>query len=609
MIELIPAILAIGLLLFGTAYVARAIKEHGRQVGWFTLLFVMVLLIAWQAHLILESWDTGHPTLTHTAHALTGLALAIAAFFWARRLISDARREIVVRKSLSESETAWRLLFEKSSDAVFILNGDNRIAEANDRGCALLGYTREQLLQLHAVDLFQPDRRSELAGELQAARAGDARLHERRIARFDGNVIIAEISTAPLPDGRLIATLRDVTQRKQAEEALKKSSFRLAQAAKLTRIGYFTWDISSDGITASDEIYQLIDLPVGTDLRSKDLFVRTYPDDVPEIHRALSRAIADNGQFEVEYRARLLDNATRFLHAVGQVSVDSQGNPVSVLVAVQDITDQKYAEQVLKESEDRFRRLYTETPAMMYSIDRDGRVVNVNRTWLETLGFTENEVLGHDSSEFMTEQSRRFTLTVVRPDFLKGGVCHDLPFQFVCKDGRVLDVLLSGITELSADGRPAQALVVLRDITAQRKAEAALLEERNLFLGGPTVVFNQTFKSGDLRIEYISPNVVALLGHSQQSMMESPEFAFGLIHPDDVSRFNQHIAQVLASRDAGAEQEYRLRKADGEYCWVHEYVRLSRNSEGKADFCPRLSDGHHSAETGRNEIARKQGTL
>lgn len=581
MIECIPSILSVGLLIFGTIYIAGAIRQHGRQVGWVSLLCVMMLILAWQIHPIFEVRNTGHPTSTHTVHALVGFFLSIACFLWARKLASDARHDGLIKKTLFERETAWRLLFERSSDAVFILDQSNRFVEVNDRGCALLGYPREELLRLPSTELFLRDRRPELAGELEKARNGSPRLHERHLVRKDGNVIVAEISAAPLPHGRVMATIRDVTERKEAEEALKRSAFRLAQAAKLTGIGYFTWNIPSDAVTASDEIYQLVNLPVGKELRSKDLFDLTHPDDVAEIHRAISRALAANCPFEVEYRALLPDNSIRHLHAVGQLSLDPRGNPAEVLVAVQDVTDRKYAEQILKESEDRFRRLYTDSPAMMYSIDREGHVVNVNRTWLETLGYTEEEVLGHDSSDFMTPQSRHLILTKVRSDFLNGGVCHDIPFQFVHKSGRVLDVLLSGITEKSSGGMPEQALVVLRDITAQKKAETELREERNLFIGGPTVVFRPTISAGGLAIEYISPNVVEILGFSPEQLTADGEFAMSLVHPDDLAGFHEHIARTLESTSPTAEREYRLRKSNGEFCWVHEFARLNRDSSGR----------------------------
>lgn len=118
--------------------------------------------------------------------------------------------------------------------------------------------------------------------------------------------------------------------------------------------------------------------------------------------------------------------------------------------------------------------IYMYIPVMMYSIDKEGRIITVSNYWLEQLGFEREEVIGRKSSEFLTEKSRRYAHEVILPDFFQTGVCTDASCQFVKKNGEIMDVLLSATAEKDEDENVVRSLVVLVDVTAQKRAEAEL---------------------------------------------------------------------------------------------------------------------------------------
>jgi PAS domain S-box-containing protein len=135
------------------------------------------------------------------------------------------------------------------------------------------------------------------------------------------------------------------------------------------------------------------------------------------------------------------------------------------------------AQKALTETEERYRTLYLRTPAMMHSIDLGGHIVAVSDLWLETLGYSREEVMGRRSTEFMTAESYRYSTEVVLPTFFKGeGIVHDVNYQFVTKGGDVRDILLSATFDRDASGKPVGALAVLVDVTERRKMEQALRE-------------------------------------------------------------------------------------------------------------------------------------
>ncbi len=128
----------------------------------------------------------------------------------------------------------------------------------------------------------------------------------------------------------------------------------------------------------------------------------------------------------------------------------------------------------LAESEQRVRRLYEATPAILHSIGADGRVLNVSDRWLALLGYERHEVVGRASSDFLTPASQAHARDVVLPAFFRNGFCDRVEYQFVRRDGSVVDVLLSALLERDESGNTARSLAVLEDVTATKALQKEL---------------------------------------------------------------------------------------------------------------------------------------
>ncbi|MFZ5587152.1 MAG: PAS domain S-box protein [Thermodesulfobacteriota bacterium] len=142
--------------------------------------------------------------------------------------------------------------------------------------------------------------------------------------------------------------------------------------------------------------------------------------------------------------------------------------------AGQEIERRRSAENELRESEERYRTLYHNTPAMLHSIDREGRLVSVSDYWCEALGYRAEEVIGRQLVEFLTAESRRELVERNRPLFLRTGRLKEVSYRFLKKSGEVIDVLLSAIAERDVQGGIVRSLAVLVDITERKRMEEEL---------------------------------------------------------------------------------------------------------------------------------------
>lgn len=142
--------------------------------------------------------------------------------------------------------------------------------------------------------------------------------------------------------------------------------------------------------------------------------------------------------------------------------------------ASQEIIRRRMAEGELRRSEERYRRLYHKTPALLHSVDTRGRLVNVSDYWSDALGYRDEEVIGRKLTDFLTPASRRHAEAEVLPQFFRTGQAKDVSYQFVKKNGEVVNVLLSAIAERDDQGRIVKSLAVLVDVTALKRTEEEL---------------------------------------------------------------------------------------------------------------------------------------
>lgn len=146
------------------------------------------------------------------------------------RDIAERRR---AEDMLRQSERKYRELMEQAAEAIFVTDPEwQRCEDVNQAACDLLGYTREEMLQLDVGEIFHPDEMAGGAGKAGAEKAGRVSHTKRRFRRKDGSYIPVELSSRMLPDGRLQAFARDISQWIERESALQKANIKAEAASR-----------------------------------------------------------------------------------------------------------------------------------------------------------------------------------------------------------------------------------------------------------------------------------------------------------------------------------------------------------------------------------------
>jgi two-component system, cell cycle sensor histidine kinase and response regulator CckA len=196
--------------------------------------------------------------------------------------------------ALRAREAHYRTILENIGDAVFIVDRDGRLLDVNPRACELTGYTRAELLGLGFADTWIDADRAEVPDRLAEMAAGRSQFFERRLLRSDRTTVLVEASARVLPDGRLLSTLRDITERRGLEEQLR-------QAQKMEAVGRLAGGVAHDFNNVLSVIFGY------AELMSEDLPADSPArQDVAEISKAAQRASALTRQLLAFSRQQVL---------------------------------------------------------------------------------------------------------------------------------------------------------------------------------------------------------------------------------------------------------------------------------------------------------------
>ncbi len=245
---------------------------------------------------------------------------------------------------------------------------------------------------------------------------------------------------------------------------------------------------------------------------------------------------------EYDFRTK----SDRIIHGVYTGEIIQLNNEPHVISVIHDVTERRRMEDALRESKERYKSLYNKTPVMMHSIDPQGRLLSVSDHWLHSLGYTREEVLGRPSTDFLTEDSRRYARETVLPEFLKNGQCQDIPYQFVRKNGEIIDVLLSAISEKDADGHVTRSLAVIIDITERKQADERLRESEALYETLVNQLPQNLYRIAlDGKVLFINKTLQQNLGVRLEDIIG--KIAYDLYPEDKALQYRAEDAQVIAS--------------------------------------------------------------
>jgi len=267
-------------------------------------------------------------------------------------------RLIVTRR---HSEENYLVLFEQASDAILLSDGTGNILDSNKSATQLFGYNRRELAGMHITDLYTRGELQERSLQYKDLLTTTAIRAERTIIRKNSQQVPVEVAVKLLPDGRFMAILRDISERKKTEQALKAAVERYDILAQATSDTIWDWDIAGNTKLYNPGLKKMF----GYDIRSIDnaskwLNDKIHPEDLPLVVESFQHVITNKLQhLLLEYRFQCADGSYKNIFDRSFVIYDAEKNPVRMIGSMQDITqtrnEEKRVEKAIIEAQEKER--------------------------------------------------------------------------------------------------------------------------------------------------------------------------------------------------------------------------------------------------------------
>ncbi|HEY55611.1 MAG TPA: PAS domain S-box protein [Dehalococcoidia bacterium] len=428
------------------------------------------------------------------------------------RNITERKR---VEQALVDEATRRRILIDQSRDGIVILDVNAKVCEANQRFAEMLGYTPEEVLELHTWDWdknFPPEKLLEMGRNVDEAGLRLETQHHRK----DGSVIDVDISINGAEYGGqklIFCVCRDITDRKRAEEKLKESEEKYKTLAEDAPMGIYFCDFTGKFLYGNKRAAEMVgykrrELVGKSFLKLKLLDSKGLAKAIKLL--ALNKMGRSTGPDELVLHRK---DGTKSVVEI-RTRITKVGGRKVVLGMVEDITERKEMEEALRESEEKLRKMFESVTDGILVIDLEGVITGTNGAAARMHGVkSSEEMVGKNALELVVPSDHDRVTDNMRKA-LKQGTVKDVEYTLLKADGSEFPGELSTSVLSDADGNRIGHITISRDITARKQAERARKEAEDKYKNLVEGISDMIWETDEKGVfTFVSPKIKDTLGY------------------------------------------------------------------------------------------------
>jgi len=403
-------------------------------------------------------------------------------------LKDELKKRTETEEARKESETKFRNLIESLVDVLFVIGQDGQFLEVNATACERLGYTREELLKMSPHDIHPAEDQDFVNNQVKQVWDTGGLIFETTHISKSGAEIPVEIKASVVNyNGQpcIMVLARDITERKKAEKELKESNELLGAAQHISKIGIWRWDVKKDLIEWSDELFKItgLDPKLGTPNFQKLPSIYTQ-ESWAILSKAVEKAVSSGKSYDLKIDMVHANGHLVHTHTIGHSMKDGNGNIIKLWGVVQDITEQKKAEQKLQDAQNRLKIALSSSKMFMWEYRVKDDVISGDKLMLEIFGLPLDQAIDLQSIVEKIHPDDVEKATAIMSDALSRETDYINEYRIIPKEGQVRWIEGRGRSYLDEKGNVSHVIGIGLDITEQKNIENELkLTTERLSLG------------------------------------------------------------------------------------------------------------------------------
>jgi PAS domain S-box-containing protein len=518
-----------------------------------------------------------------------------------RRLVLESNRDITEKKRSELLLERYRLLSEHSRDVIWLLEPDLTFSEVNQAATNLYGYTRDEFLQMSLRDLRHPSTLGDLQSQFTAANDGGIRFETVHVKK-DGTPVYVEVSGngADFEGKRLIlAIVRDITDRRRQEDALRESEERRKLAQEAGRVGIWDWDAVAETTYWSETMWSFYngkDAGVNPD---HDYWIsHLHPSDRERVELSLEAARnGDSFDYKDEFRIVRRDGTVLWIESIAKIERDADGKPFRMYGVNLDITERKYTEERQRLSENQLRLVTNAVPALISYVDSNERYRFVNEQFTDWFGLPVPEIVGKKVSEVFGQSAYRTLRPKIQEALSGNQVIFETTLNYRAIGNRYVHV--SYVPDVGVDGTVYGYYGLTQDFTDIKRSQDLLrsTEERMSLMVESVKDYAILSMDREGNIDSWNTGAELIFGYTRDQIIGRP--CDVIFTAQDVA-YGVHLKEMRNARKYGqaADERWHIRK-DGSRFYasgVTMPLYVGRTLTGYAKILSDLTEKQRRAE-------------
>lgn len=512
-------------------------------------------------------------------------------------------------ESARQPRAFLRTMLDGLSDFVFMKDCDGLYLEINSPAASAVGKVSAEIIGKDDYALFAP---GEAARVMQADRdliaSGGSVAFEEDFP-VDGE--IRQLHTIKNvcrdADGRIIGLVgvsRDITERKRLERALMRRDRELTEAHRIAQLGTWRWDIATNTVTWSEEIYRIYERDAASPPPPFEELLQLFTSETASrLRAAVENTVATGEPYELDLELNIPGVDTKWIVGRGEVESYADGKVAQLRGTVQEITDRKLSEAKLAISERLYRTVGESIRFGVWACDAEGRNTYASESLLNLVGLTQEQCSEFGWGPVLHPEERERTLALWKQCVSTGGT-WDVQHRFRGVDGEWHDILARGAPVRDDQGRVTGWAGINLDISRLKRAEAALREREQRFSALaetlPQMIWSAN-SSGEMT--YCNRNYLEYTGNSSVEEMNASWQQ--LLHFEDRGRTIETWRRSIESGEPYLS-EYRMRRYDGIYRHFLARAVPVRNEAGQIEQWLGSSTDVHDQKMAEEALRRSE---